>query len=195
MNTPNSRFDASLARLALPPSADRDADAAGGAVVSVGSDPSLATTVVMPVAGAGAAPPPPADPVLAANDLANTLARASARLFDERRDNPEADAERLLNLERVLDQQAIDLRTQSLRLLGARAGEAVAALQAAAQRADAYLAQLQRLENSLGAITATLSLAGAALVGDAGGVLDAAVHLDQAIARLRARDAVAAKLA
>jgi hypothetical protein len=106
--------------------------------------------------------------------LADTLGRVSTLLFNYRNDNPGAsDLDRVLNLEMALDRQTIALRTQAIRLLGGQAGQAVAGLRDATQRADAFLAKVQKIEASLTLANAVLTLAGAAVVGDAGGILSA----------------------
>lgn len=126
------------------------------------------------------------DPVLATNDLADALAHASTRLFNERRDaGPDVDVRRLLALEVSLDSQSIALRAQAVHLLGDRAADATAALQGAALRVDRALAELDRLGDVLSAVSATLTLAGAALSGDASGVLKAVGGVDDALKALR----------
>ena len=132
---------------------------------------------------APAAPTPvDADPVLAIAQLANTLGHASTVLFNYRRDNPAApDLDQALNLEMALDQRTIDLRTQAIRLLGAQAASAVAQMQDAALRVDAYLSGVKAMEARLTLASAMLALASATLVGDAGGMLAAVVNVDGAL--------------
>ena len=125
--------------------------------------------------GEAPAPAPSSSETAAAvAQLADTLGRASTLLFNYRNDNPTApDVDRVLNLEMALDRQAIALRTQAIRLLGAEAGPAVAGLRDATRRADAFMSKVQKIEASLTLANAVLALAGAAAVGDAGGILSA----------------------
>ncbi len=160
MTTADTTLGFSLARLGVPPDARAD-----------DIPPAVSTTTTDPTT----------DPVRAANDLANALAHASTRLFEQRRANPQADAARLLNLEVTLDRQAIALRTQALHLLGDQAAQAMGQLQDAAGRVDAWLAGVKHLETQLSVVSATIALAGAVLVGDASGVLTAVGHLHQAL--------------
>jgi hypothetical protein len=115
-------------------------------------------------------------------DLADAAGHASTVLFNWRRDNPsDADAPRALNLEVALDQRAIDLRAKAVALLGAQAGAAVAQIKDAAQKVDDFLDGEKKIENRLDIASAVVGLAGAALVGDAGGVLQAVVAVHGAI--------------
>lgn len=140
---------------------------------------------------------PPASPsdtetAAAVAQLADTLGRASTCLFNYRNDNPTAPGlDRVLNLEMALDRQAIALRTQAIRLLGAEAGQAVAGLRDATQRADAFLGTVQKIEASLTLANAVLALAGAALVGDAGGIVPAVGGVASAVKGLAKPDATA----
>ena len=120
------------------------------------------------------APPSDTETAAAVAQLADTLGRASTFLFNYRNDTPGAPGlDRVLNLEMALDRQAIALRTQAIRLLGAQSGQAVAGLRDATQRADAFLGTVQKIEAGLTLANAVLALAGAALVGDAGGIVSA----------------------
>ncbi len=108
---------------------------------------------------------------------------ASTVLFNYRRDNPQAaDLDRALNLEMTLDQRAIDLRVQAVKLLGAQAADALAQLKDASQKVDDFLAGMKKLEGQLVIASAVVGLAGAALVGDAGGILAAVVGVHSALA-------------
>ena len=114
--------------------------------------------------------------------LADVAGHASTVLFNYRRDNPAApDLAQALNLEMTLDQRAIDLRVQAVRLLGAQAAEALAQLKDAAQKVDDFLAVVKKVEGRLTIANAVVSLTGAALVGDAGGILAAAVGVHTAL--------------
>ena len=114
--------------------------------------------------------------------LADVAGHASTVLFNWRRDNPAAaDVDRALNLEMTLDQRAIDLRCKAVKLLGAQAADAVAQIQDAAQKVDAFLGTVKKIGDRLAIASAVVGLAGAALVGDAGGVLQAAVAVHGAL--------------
>ena len=114
--------------------------------------------------------------------LADVAGHASTVLFNWRRDNPAApDVERALNLEMTLDQRAIDLRSRAVKLLGAQAGDAIAQIDEAAQKVDAFLGSVKKTEDRLAIASAVVGLAGAALVGDAGGVLQAVVSVHGAL--------------
>ena len=143
------------------------------------SDPASPT----PAPPAGASPPvPPTDPVLAIAQLADTAGHASTVLFNYRRDNPTApDLDQALNLEMTLDQRAIALRTQAIKLLGAQSATAIAQLQDAAQRVDTFLVKVKTVEARLTIASSVVGLAGAALVGDAGGILAAVVNVHSAL--------------
>jgi hypothetical protein len=126
------------------------------------------------------------DAALAVARLADTLGHASTQLFDYRREHPQApDLDRALNLETALDRQTIELRAQAIRLLGAQAAEAVARLQEATARVDAFLGGLHTLEARLTVASAVLGLAGAVQVGDAGGILSAVASVHDALQELR----------
>jgi len=114
--------------------------------------------------------------------LADVAGHASTVLFNWRRDNPTApDIDRALNLEMTLDQRAIDLRVKAVKLLGAQAADAVAQIKDAVQQVDDFLAGVKKTEDRLAVASAVVGLAGAALVGDAGGVLQAAVAVHGAL--------------
>jgi hypothetical protein len=132
---------------------------------------------------AAATPQPvPVDSVRAIAQLADTLGHASTSLFNYRRGNPDAaNLDQVLNLETTLDQRTIDLRTQAIRLLGANAADAVAQLQDAAQRVDAFLVDVKTIEGRLTLASAVIGLASAALVGDAGGILSSVVSVHAAL--------------
>ena len=129
----------------------------------------------------------PIDPATAIATLADTLGRASTVLYNYRCDNPQAPGlDRMLNLEMALDRQAIALRTQALRVLGDEAAAALAGLEDAARRAGEFLARIHKVEASLGMANAVLGLAGAALVGDAGGIVAAVGHVGSALKTFQA---------
>ena len=131
---------------------------------------------------AATAAPSASDTADAIADLADAAGHASTVLFNWRRDNPTApDIARALNLESALDQRAIDLRAKAVSLLGAQAGAAIAQIQDAAQKVDDFLGTEAKIENRLDIASAVVGLAGAALVGDAGGVLQAVVAVHGAI--------------
>ena len=131
---------------------------------------------------AATAAPSDADAADAIAQLADVAGHASTLLFNWRRDNPAApDMPRALNLENALDQRAIDLRSKAVRLLGAQAGDAIAQIKDAAQKVDDFLGNEKKIEARLDIASAVVGLAGAALVGDAGGVLQAAVAVHGAI--------------
>ena len=126
--------------------------------------------------------PTPDDTAAAIAALADAAGQASVALFNYRRDNPTAaDAAQALNLEQVLDQRSIDLRAQSIRLLGTQCGEAVAQMQDAARCVDDFLHGVKVAEARLGVANAVIALAGAALVGDTGGILKAVVGVHDAL--------------
>jgi len=131
---------------------------------------------------AAASTPSDSDTADAIAQLADAAGHASTVLFNWRRDNPSApDAARALNLESALDQRAIDLRARAVRLLGAQAADALAQIKDAAQKVDDFLAGVQKTQDRLAIASAVVGLAGAALVGDAGGVLQAVVGVHSAI--------------
>ena len=132
---------------------------------------------------AATAAPTDADTAVAFGQLADVAGHASTVLFNYRRDNPQAaDLDRALNLEMTLDQRAIDLRVQAVKLLGAQAADALAQLKDASQKVDDFLAGMKKLEGQLVVASAVVGLAGAALVGDAGGILAAVVGVHSALA-------------
>lgn len=136
---------------------------------------------------ATAAAPSDADTADAVAQLADVAGHASTVLFNWRRDNPAAaDVDRALNLEMTLDQRAIDLRCKAVKLLGAQAGDAIAQIQDAAQEVDAFLGTVKKIGDRLAIASAVVGLAGAALVGDAGGVLQAVVSVHGALKDARA---------
>jgi hypothetical protein len=115
-------------------------------------------------------------------DLADVAGHTSTVLFNYRRDNPVAsDIAQALNLEMTLDRRAIDLRVQAVRLLGAQAADALAQLKDASQKVDDFLVAEKKLEGRLVIASAVVGLAGAALVGDAGGILSAVVAVHSAL--------------
>ena len=119
--------------------------------------------------------------------LADAAGHMSTVLFNYRRNNPAApDIDRALNLEQALDQRAIDLRAQAVRLLGTQAAEAVAQLKDASQKVDDLLAGVKKVEGQLVLASAVIGLASAALVGDAGGVLSAVVGVHGALKDMKA---------
>jgi len=114
--------------------------------------------------------------------LADVAGHASTVLFNYRRNNPgAADLEQALNLEMTLDQRAIDLRVQAVKLLGAQAGEALAQMKDATRKVDDFLATIKTVEGRLAVANAVIGLTGAALVGDAGGILAAVVSVHTAL--------------
>ena len=136
---------------------------------------------------AAAAPEPAPDAVLVFAQLADAAGHASTLLFNYRRDNPDApDVPQALALEMSLDQRAIDLRTRAVTLLGAQSGQALAQLQDATKRIDDFLAGVKAVQARLGAAAAVVRLAGAALSGDAGGILGAVADACDAIKALKA---------
>ena len=114
--------------------------------------------------------------------LADVAGHASTVLFNYRRNNPgAADLEQALNLEMTLDKRAIDLRVQAVKLLGAQAGEALAQMKDATRKIDDFLVTLKTVEGRLAVANAVVGLTGAALVGDAGGILAAVVSVHTAL--------------
>ena len=59
--------------------------------------------------------------------------------------------------------------------------DAIAQMKDASQKVDGFLAAVKKLEGQLGIASAVVGLAGAALVGDAGGVLSAAAAVYTAL--------------
>jgi hypothetical protein len=131
---------------------------------------------------AATAAPSEAETAEAVAQLADAAGHASTVLFNWRRDNPTApEVARALNLETALDQRAIDLRAKAVRLLGAQAADAIAQIKDAAGKVDDFLHGVRKTEDSLAIASAVVGLAGAALVGDAGGVLQAVVGVHGAL--------------
>ena len=119
--------------------------------------------------------------------LADAAGHMSTVLFNYRRNNPAApDIDRALNLEQALDQHAIDLRAQAIKLLGTQAAEAIAQVKDASQKVDDFLAAVKKFEGQLVLASAVIGLASAALVGDAGGVLSAVVGVHGALKDMKA---------
>jgi hypothetical protein len=81
----------------------------------------------------------------------------------------------------TLDRRAIDLRVQSVRLLGGQAAEALAQLKDASGKVDDFLAGVKKIEGRLVVASAVVGLTGAALVGDTGGILAAVVSVHSAL--------------
>ena len=120
-------------------------------------------------------------------DLADVAGHTSTLLFNYRRDTPAAaDIDQALNLEMTLDQRAIDLRVQAVKLLGANASDALAQLKDAARKVDDFLADEKKIEGRLVIASSVVGLAGAALVGDAGGILSAVVAVHSALEAAKA---------
>ena len=114
--------------------------------------------------------------------LADVAGHTSTVLFNYRRNNPGvADLDRALNLEMTLDQRAIDLRVQAVKLLGTQAAEAVSQLKEASRKVDDFLGGVKKIEGQLVIASAVVGLASAALVGDAGGVLSAVAGVHAAL--------------
>jgi hypothetical protein len=136
---------------------------------------------------AATASPSDSDTAAAIADLADVAGHTSTLLFDYRRENPgAADLAQALNLEMTLDQRAIDLRVQAVRLLGADAAEALAQLKDASKKVDDFLAGEKKIAGRLVLASSVVGLAGAALVGDAGGILAAVVSVHVALADAKA---------
>ena len=126
--------------------------------------------------------PTPDDTAAAMAMLADAAGQASVAMFNYRRDNPAApDAKQAQNLERVLDQRAIDLTGQSIELLGTQGADALAQLKDAARKVDDFLQAVKVGEARLGLVNSLVALTGAALVGDAGGIITAAVGVRDAL--------------
>ena len=136
---------------------------------------------------AATAAPSASDTADAIAQLADVAGHASTVLFNWRRDNPAApDVDRALNLEMTLDQRAIDLRCKAVSLLGTQAADALAQIRDAAQKVDDFLGKVKKTEDRLAVASAVVGLAGAALVGDAGGVLQAVVSVHGALKAVQA---------
>jgi hypothetical protein len=135
---------------------------------------------------AAATAPTASDTADAMADLADVAGHTSTVLFNYRRDNPAAiDIAQALNLEMTLDRRAIDLRLQAVELLGVQAADALAQLKEATRKVDDFLAAEKKLEGRLVIASAVVGLAGAALVGDAGGILSAVVGVHSALKAAR----------
>ena len=131
---------------------------------------------------AATAAPSADDTFDALTQLADAAGHVSTVLFNYRRDNPDApDVAQALNLEMTLDKRAIDLRSQAVTLLGAQAAEAVAQLKDAAGKVDDFLVKVKKIEGQLKVAAALVGLAGAALVGDTGGIFTAVGGLATAL--------------
>jgi hypothetical protein len=144
------------------------------------TDPTAADLAAAALAATAA--PTDADTADAMAQLADVAGHASTVLFDYRRNNPGApDLEQALNLEMTLDQRAIDLRVKAVRLLGSQAADAIAQMKDAAKKVDDFLATVRKIESRLVIANAVVCLSGAALVGDAGGILAAVVSVHAAI--------------
>ena len=131
---------------------------------------------------AATAVPTAGDTAEAMAQLADVAGHASTVLFNYRRDNPgAADLEQALNLEMTLDKRAIDLRVQAVRLLGGQAAEALAQMKDASRKVDDFLVGIKKAEGRLAVANAVVCLSGAALVGDAGGILAAVVSVHTAL--------------
>ena len=144
------------------------------------TDPTAAD-IAAAALGATAAPSE-ADTADAMAQLADVAGHTSTVLFNYRRNNPGvADLDRALNLEMTLDQRAIDLRVQAVKLLGTQAAEAVSQLKDASRKVDDFLGGVKKIEGQLVIASAVVGLAGAALVGDAGGVLSAVAGVHTAL--------------
>jgi hypothetical protein len=144
------------------------------------TDPTAANIAAAALAATSA--PSADDTADAMAQLADVAGHASTVLFNYRRDNPgAADLEQALNLEMTLDRRAIDLRVQAVKLLGAQAGEALAQMKDATRKIDDFLVTLKTVEGRLAVANAVVGLTGAALVGDAGGILAAVVSVHTAL--------------
>ena len=139
-------------------------------------------TDIAAAALAATAPPTDADTADAMARLADVAGHASTALFNYRRNNPGApDIDRALNLEMTLDQRAIDLRAKAVKLLGDESAQAIAQLEDAVGQVDGFFASVKKVEGQLAIASAVIGLAGAALVGDAGGILSAVVGVHTAL--------------
>lgn len=119
--------------------------------------------------------------------LADVAGHTSTLLYNYRRDNPAApDIAQALNLEMTLDQRAIALRVQAVTLLGADAAAALAQLKDASKKVDDFLGQERKIAGRLVLASSVVGLAGAALVGDAGGILAAVVAVHSALGDAKA---------
>lgn len=144
------------------------------------TDPTAAD--IAAAALAATAGPTESDTADAMARLADVAGHTSTVLFNYRRNNPGvADLDRALNLEMTLDQRAIDLRVQAVKLLGTQAAEAVSQLKDASRKVDDFLGGVKKIEGQLVIASAVIGLASAALVGDAGGVLSAVAGVHTAL--------------
>ena len=144
------------------------------------TDPTAADIAARALAATAA--PTADDTVEAMAQLADVAGHASTVLFNYRRENPDAtDLEQALELEMALDKRAIDLRVQAVRLLGAQSAEALAQMKDASQKVDDFLATVKQVEGRLVVADAVVCLTGAALAGDAGGILAAVVSVHGAL--------------
>ena len=143
---------------------------------------SVSAADIASAALAATATPTDSDTADAMAQLADVAGHASTALFNYRRNNPgAADIDRALNLEMTLDLRAIDLRVKAVKLLGAQAADAIAQLKDASRKVDDFLAGVKKIEGQLVIASAVIGLAGAALVGDAGGILSAVVGVHTAL--------------
>ena len=144
------------------------------------TDPTAAD--IAAAALAAVAVPTESDTADAMAQLADVAGHTSTVLFNYRRNNPGvADLDRALNLEMTLDQRAIDLRAQAVKLLGTQGAEAISQLKDASRKVDDFLGGVKKVEGQLVIASAVIGLAGAALVGDAGGILSAVVGVHTAL--------------
>jgi hypothetical protein len=145
--------------------------------------PTISTAAgIAAAAVATTAAPSASDTADALADLADVAGHTSTLLFNYRRNAPTAsDIAQALNLEQTLDQRAIDLRVQAVKLLGANAADALAQLKDASQKVDDFLTDEKKIEGRLVLASSVVGLAGAALVGDAGGILAAVVAVHAAL--------------
>ena len=149
------------------------------------TDPTAADIAASALAATAA--PTEADTADAAAQLADVAGHTSTLLFNYRRDNPDAaDIAQALNLEMTLDQRAIDLRCKAVKMLGTQAADAIAQMKDASQKVDDFLATVDKIEGQFVIASAVIGLAGAALVGDAGGVLSAVVAVHSALEAAKA---------
>ena len=149
--------------------------------------PTPPTAADIAAAAVATAAPGASDTADALADLADVAGHTSTLLFNYRRDNPAAsDIAQALNLEMTLDQRAIDLRVEAVKLLGANAAAALVQLKDASQKVDDFLAAEKKIEGRLVIASSVVGLAGAALVGDAGGILAAVVAVHSALGAAKA---------
>lgn len=136
---------------------------------------------------AASAAPGASDTAAALADLADVAGHTSTLLFDYRRDNPTApDIAQAQALEQTLRQRASDLRVQAVQLLGADAANALAQLKDASDKVADFLAGENKIAGRLVVATSVAGLAGAALAGDAGGILTAVVAVHDALGAAKA---------